>query len=55
MISYNITDFISSKIGGNFLEIQDKYIESVRTMLQVNDWSGDLAQNVAIFAKVLKP
>lgn len=54
MISYNITDFISSKIG-NFLEIQDKYIESVRTMLQVNDWSGDLAQNVAIFAKVLKP
>ena len=54
MISYSITDFIRSEIG-NFLEIQDKYIDSVRTMLQVNDWSGDLAQNVAIFAKVLKP
>ena len=26
--------------------MQDKCIESFRIMLQVNDWSGDLAQTV---------
>ena len=46
MIFYYITWILSVQKLVILLEIQDKYIESVRTMLQVNDWSGDLAQTV---------